>query len=204
MTFINSMLRTTEFPPLDPWMSGTVIYYYYFGYLIVANLINITGILPSIAFNLATASFFALSFTTALGVGFNLTGKIKYGIITAFFVTIAGNLVGFFQLMDIFRKENAINNMFSFNYWTSSRVIPDTINEFPFFSFLQGDLHAHMISITFQLLVILLLLNIMRSNTFGLDSILIMGLSIGFLYPLNTWDYPVYLILSYSGDTLIK
>jgi len=196
MTFINSMLRTTDFPPLDPWMSGTVIYYYYFGYLIVANLINITGIPPSIAFNLATASFFALSFTTAIGVGFNLTGKIKYGIITAFFVTIAGNLVGFFQLMDIFRKENAINNMFSFNYWTSSRVIPDTINEFPFFSFLQGDLHAHMISITFQLLVILLLLNIMRSSTFGLDSILVMGLSIGFLYPLNTWDYPVYLILA--------
>ena len=196
MTFINSMLRTTGFPPLDPWMSGTVIYYYYFGYLIVANLINITGILPSIAFNLATASFFALSFTTALGVGFNLTGKIKYGIITAFFVTIAGNLVGFFQLMDIFIKENAINNMFSFNYWTSSRVIPDTINEFPFFSFLHGDLHAHMISITFQLLVILLLLNLIKSNTFGLDSILVMGLSIGFLYPLNTWDYPVYLVIA--------
>ncbi|PWB49639.1 MAG: hypothetical protein C3F06_13790 [Candidatus Methanoperedenaceae archaeon] len=196
MTFINSMLRTTEFPPLDPWMSGTVIYYYYFGYLMVANLIKITGILPSIAFNLATASFFALSFTTASGVGFNLTGKIKYGIITAFFVTIAGNLVGFFQLMDIFRKENAINNMLSFNYWTSSRVIPDTINEFPFFSFLQGDLHAHMISITFQLLVILLLLNIMKSNTFGLEQILVMALSIGFLYPLNTWDYPVYLILA--------
>ena len=196
MTFINSILRTTEFPPLDPWMSGTVIYYYYFGYLIVANLINSTGILPSIAFNLATASFFALSFTTAIGVGFNLTGKIKYGIITAFFVTIAGNLVGFFQLMDIFRKENAINTMFSFNYWTSSRVIPDTINEFPFFSFLQGDLHAHMISITFQLLVILLLLSIMKSGTFGRESILVMGLSIGFLYPLNTWDYPVYLVIA--------
>ncbi len=28
MTFINSMLRTTEFPPLDPWMSGTLINYY--------------------------------------------------------------------------------------------------------------------------------------------------------------------------------
>ncbi len=161
-------------------------------------MINITGILPSIAFNLATASFFALSFTTAFGVGFNLTGKIKYGIITAFFVTIAGNLVGFFQLMDIFRKENAINNMFTFDYWNSSRVVPNTINEFPFFSFLQGDLHAHMISIAFQLLVILLLLNIMKSDTFGRDSILVMGLSIGFLYPLNTWDYPVYLILAIS------
>ena len=37
MTFINSMLRTTGFPPPDPWMSGTVTYYYYFGYLIVSE-----------------------------------------------------------------------------------------------------------------------------------------------------------------------
>jgi len=196
MTFINSLLRTTQFPPLDPWMSGTVTYYYYFGYLIVANLIHITGTVPSIAFNLATASFFALSFTTALGIGFNLTEKIKYGIITAFFVIIAGNLAGFIQLLDILRKDNAMNNILSFNYWTSSRVIPDTINEFPFFSFLHGDLHAHMISITFQLLVILLLLNIMKSNSLETGPILVTGLSIGFLYPLNTWDYPVYLILA--------
>jgi uncharacterized membrane protein len=68
----------------------------------------------------------------------------------------------------------------SFSYWTSSRVIPDTINEFPFFSFLQGDVHAHMISITFQLLVIILLLNINRSSDLDLISILIVGLAIGF------------------------
>lgn len=193
MSFINSLLRNSQYPPSDPWMSGMVIQYYYFGYLIVANLIKITGILPSIAFNLATASFFALSLTTSFGIGYALTEKMRYGIITAFFVTMAGNLVGFFQLMDILRKGD-VHNILAFNYWTSSRVIPDTINEFPFFSFLQGDVHAHMISITFQLLVILLLLNIFKSLNWV--SIFILGLSIGFLYPLNTWDYPVYLILA--------
>lgn len=198
MAFINSLVRTADFPPPDPWMSGTVIYYYYFGYLIVANLIKITGILPSAAFNLAAASFFALSLTSAFGIGYNLTEKTRYGIITAFFVVIAGNLVGFFQFMDILfvQKGDVINNVLTFNYWTSSRVIPDTINEFPFFSFLQGDVHAHMISITFQLLIILLLLNFMKSRTLDTASIFVLGLSIGFLYPLNTWDYPVYLFLA--------
>ncbi|WP_439025823.1 DUF2298 domain-containing protein [Haloarchaeobius sp. DT45] len=33
-----------------------------------------------------------------------------------------------------------------FFYWPASRVIPGTINEFPLFSFLNGDLHAHMTS----------------------------------------------------------
>jgi YYY domain-containing protein len=196
MTFINSLLRTSQFPPSDPWMSGTPVQYYYFGYLIVANLIKITGILPSIAFNLATASFFALSLTTAFGIGYAFTERIRYGIITAFFVTIAGNLVGFFQLMDILQRGDVVNNILSFNYWTSSRIIPDTINEFPFFSFLQGDVHAHMISISFQLLIIFLLLGIFKSGAMDAASIFTLGLSIGFLYPLNSWDYPVYLVLA--------
>ncbi len=197
MSFINGILRTTQFPPQDPWMSGTAMYYYYFGYLIVADLIKITSVLPSIAFNLATASFFALGFTTALGVGYNLTEKIKYGITTAFLVTIAGNLVAFFQLANILlSKDNVINNILSFNYWPSSRVIPGTINEFPFFSFLQGDVHAHMISIVFQLFILLLLLNIFKSDVPEIIPVLALGLAVGFLYPLNTWDYPVYLVLS--------
>jgi YYY domain-containing protein len=197
MSFINGILRTSQFPPQDPWMSGTAMYYYYFGYLVVADLIKLTAVLPSIAFNLATASFFALAFTTALGIGYNLTEKMKYGIITAFLVTIAGNLVGFFQMMDILLgKDNVIYNILSFNYWPSSRVIPNTINEFPFFSFLQGDVHPHMISITFQILILLLMLNIFKSDAPEIIPVLVLGLAIGFLYPLNTWDYPVYLILS--------
>ena len=59
-------------------------------------------------------------------------------------------------------------------------VIPDTINESPFFSYLQVDPHPDMISITFQLLGILPLLNIMKSNSINdsIDwpSILIVGL----------------------------
>lgn len=39
-----------------------------------------------------------------------------------------------------------------FSYWTASRVIPGTINEFPFFGFLNGDLHAHMMGAPFLLL----------------------------------------------------
>ena len=40
----------------------------------------------------------------------------------------------------------------SFSYWSASRVIPGTINEFPLFSWLNGDLHAHMMGTVFLLL----------------------------------------------------
>ncbi|MGE0520908.1 MAG: DUF2298 domain-containing protein, partial [Candidatus Binatia bacterium] len=39
--FINSLVRADAMPPRDPWMSGETINYYYFGYLIFANLMRL-------------------------------------------------------------------------------------------------------------------------------------------------------------------
>ncbi len=39
-------------------------------------------------------------------------------------------------------------------YWNASRIIPDTINEFPFFTFTYADLHAHLMALPFTLVVL--------------------------------------------------
>jgi uncharacterized membrane protein len=49
-----------------------------------------------------------------------------------------------------------------YNYWDPTRVIPETINEFPFFSFLFADLHPHMIGIPFTVLFLSLAYNWLR------------------------------------------
>lgn len=90
-------------------------------------------------------------------------------------------------------------------YWNPSRAITPgegeagPITEFPFFTFLYGDLHAHMISRPLTVL----------SLAWGLAWILWMrrgggrlvlqipflgigGLILGALRPTNTWDFPVY------------
>ena len=46
-----------------------------------------------------------------------------------------------------------------FDYWAASRVIPNTINEFPLWTFVFADLHPHMIAMPFGLLVVGLALN---------------------------------------------
>ena len=88
-------------------------------------------------------------------------------------------------------------------YWSSSRVIPYTINEFPYFSFIHGDLHSHMLAIPFQLLVLAFLLSIyLRKDDTrvfeGVLAFLIFSISLGFLFPSNSWDFPIYLGLAFA------
>ncbi|MGQ9674917.1 MAG: DUF2298 domain-containing protein [Chloroflexota bacterium] len=48
-------------------------------------------------------------------------------------------------------------------YWASTRVIEGTINEFPFFTFLYADLHAHLIALPLTMLALGLALTLMTS-----------------------------------------
>jgi YYY domain-containing protein len=108
----------------------------------------------------------------------------------------------------------------NFNFWDPTRVITTEpvhpITEFPFFTFLYGDLHAHMISMPFGLLVVALALNLIRQPVWvptfrerslrsalldvlraaltpGGITLILAALTIGVLRMSNSWDYPTYL-----------
>ncbi|MBN1219794.1 MAG: glycosyltransferase family 39 protein [Anaerolineae bacterium] len=50
----------------------------------------------------------------------------------------------------------------AYNYWDPTRVIPETINEFPYFSFIFADLHPHMIGLPFTALFLSLVYHWLR------------------------------------------
>lgn len=270
--FLNAILLSSYMPPFDPWFSGGYINYYYFGLFIVAGLIKVTGILPSVAYNLAIPLFFALTITCVFSIVYNVTagisswknqrnrdlvgansehkdfigldskGPVSAGILGAVFVGVIGNLDGLIQLV-----QSGWNYLFraipfaTFDFWRSSRMLPELedmergvltpwlesrtvfpegtfchpglrvdltcpdisphITEFPFFSFLFGDLHAHVIVMPFALLAIALALVILVGVhrapmrwLFIVSSFL--GLTLGSLWTINTWDFPSYTVLS--------
>ncbi len=94
-------------------------------------------------------------------------------------------------------------------WWRASRVIADydlthrfqeVIDEFPFFSFLLGDLHPHVLAIPFDLLAVAIALNVFLGgwrgeiNLFGYQlkisrtGFFAAALTLGGLAFLNTWD----------------
>ncbi len=65
LAYFNGVLRSTIFPPIDPWFSGGYINYYYFGYVIVGAPVKLIGLDPAIAYNLILPALYAM---TGLGV----------------------------------------------------------------------------------------------------------------------------------------
>src|SRR5436305_533167 len=74
---INGILRSGQFPPKDPWLSGFSISYYYFGYYLAALMIKLSAVPPAVGFNLALASIFGLAATGVAALVYNLTGRLR-------------------------------------------------------------------------------------------------------------------------------
>ena len=70
--FFNAILKSSSFPPYDPWFAGGYINYYYYGYVIVGTPVKLLGIVPSIAYNLILPTLFACLALGGFSVMWNL------------------------------------------------------------------------------------------------------------------------------------
>ncbi|MFN8528201.1 MAG: DUF2298 domain-containing protein [Anaerolineae bacterium] len=72
LAFISSVMRSSSYPPNDPWLAGYAISYYYFGYVIAGMMSVLSGVNSTTGFNMTTAMTFALTALGAFGVVYNL------------------------------------------------------------------------------------------------------------------------------------
>jgi YYY domain-containing protein len=218
MAIVNAINRSPFFPPHDPWLAGTHVNYYYFGHYLVAFVTRVTGIDPAVAFNLGVALFYALAATSVFAVAAALyaaarrtdrapaRSPVLAGLTAAVFATAVGNLAGGVQLL---QHTNAIA---SYDWWTPSRVIAGTANEFPFFSFLLADLHAHVMATPFALLTVAYAVQLaiagppIRGEHEGrrrlVAELLLAALVLGALYPTNSFDFPTACLIG-AGSLLV-
>ena len=72
LAFLYGIVESPRFPPNDPWMSGESISYYYLAYVMGAWLVRLTGLEPSVAFNLLVPGTLAMALCAAYGLGAGL------------------------------------------------------------------------------------------------------------------------------------
>ncbi len=242
MAFLNGILRSPYFPPVDPHFAGGYINYYYFGIYLVGYLIKLTGIYAEVAFNLAIPMLFALTVVGAYGLAYSAIApadseypdrpaSTRRGLGAALwaplFVAVIGNLDGFAQAVrslanlststfqsglpgvePLVRAANGLRQVVvhdaslpPYDFWGPSRVIPATINEFPWWSFLFADLHPHLIGIPMALLFLAAVLTLVhsarldwgRQRLYAAALLGLFALLLGTLAAVNLWELPTYL-----------
>jgi YYY domain-containing protein len=260
-SYFNAVLKSTTFPPYDPWYAGGYMNYYYWGYVFVGVLVKWLGIVPSFAYNLIIPTLFSMLTMGAFCIGYNLShprnkttekqidqpppdeeqaspastrrpyliglasalGMVILGNLgtlrmilkgweqlgvpgglsesTSFFTRLVGLPVGLWNVL--FHGAQMPYSLGDW-YWIPSRAIPapgdvEPITEFPMFTFLYADLHAHMIAMVIAMLALTWAVAVLlgkahwQSVGAGVLSIFLGGLAIGALYPTNLSDIFTYL-----------
>ena len=216
--YFNAVLKSSTYPPYDPWYAGGYLNYYYYGFVLVGALVKWLGVTPAVAYNLVLPAVFMLIAMGAFSLAWNLTHlrrraagaepgangrpeasgqgrSFLVGLAAALGMALLGNLGTvrmLFRGFQIVANPEALTAEAGFLtrlvwafrgfvetlggarlpygvgdwYWIPSRAIPapgdvEPITEFPFFTVLYGDPHAHLFALPVALLVLGLALGVL-------------------------------------------
>ena len=239
--FMEAMMRSKTLPATDLWYSQGKINYYYGGQYFAVFLTKLSGTQVELTYNLMrtfVAGFaFALPFSLVHQMTTDLQGRKVIGwkkqlptfagFLAGLAVSIAGNMhyVVYAQILPLIQK---LKGEEVSGYWFPDATryigfnpdVPDkTIHEFPCYSFVLGDLHAHVVNIMFVLLLLGLLYAWMKkvqNTTLSVEKlghrefwmrqllmpqILAAAMLLGMFHWTNYWDFVIYYVV--TGGTLL-
>ena len=234
--FMEAMMRSKTLPATDLWYSQGKINYYYGGQYFAVFLTKLSGAKVELTYNLmrtfVAGLAFAMSFSLVHQMVTDRLGKTGSrwkktlpsvtGILAGISVSIAGNMhyVVYGQIIPFIRKLKG-EEVSSYWFPDATRYIgfnPDvedkTIHEFPCYSFVLGDLHAHVVDIMFVLLLLGLLYAWMKKvrttelsgesmsrrefwkKQLLMPQLLATGALLGMFHWTNYWDFVIYFVVT--------
>lgn len=223
-----TVLRADHLPPEDLWFAGTPVRYYYGGHFVAALFARLTTTPGRYAYALALAGFYAMELTAVYGLAGVIADAVEVprrraALGGAFLFGVASNLLtpvrvlaGFLPewgrqavlvtdrtggVYDTFADSSVAVGPSTFDYWSATRIIPASINEFPLFAYLHADLHAHMTSIAVTLVAVAVLYGYYgtpaagRRRRIGLLFGVLPAVA-GLVLTVNPWSFPTVLGLA--------
>jgi YYY domain-containing protein len=184
-SFLNFFIRNETLPPDDPWAAGHQMHYYYLGTFLISIFHKIGMINPSIGYNFSVAMIAGLLTVSLFSLFRILNLSSYYAVLGALFVALGSNL----EILYLYLFGGRSINFDTF--WSTARILRSpAINEYPFWTMIFADLHAHFISLPVAVSLITLLIDAFRSHKYFYPQKLI------FIIPLwcsllffNTWDF---------------
>lgn len=203
---LNAVLRSPVMPPYSPFFSGGTINYYYYGYVLMSLPIRLTGVMPAVGYNLVLASLYALVMLATAAVLWQIVQRRWVALVGVLAMGVWGNPAvslqigwsrGIQPVIDSLRQDGLAGIGLPIGDWFigSSRVIPNTINEYPAWSFLFGDLHAHVIALPLTLFLVSLVWYALREKQLGGAWWILTPVVIGAMAITNSWDAPTAVLL---------
>lgn len=217
--FMVSISKADYMPPKDMWAAGNSVNYYYFGQYIFVFIQKLCGVTIGHAYTFGLFGIMTWMLMAIYRIVEAVSGSRIAGVISAIVTTVGGNLHYIVykyivrMLWEMLGSEGDAPH-----YWfaDSTRYIgynpvveaDRTIHEFPMYSFIIGDLHAHVTNIMAVLLMVALLWSwlCIKKNLEGKKDITVVIapqlITIGFLLAIsnmaNYWDFPIYYVVSGS------
>ena len=222
--FMAALTRSDTLPARDLWYSAGNMNYYYGGqyYAVFLTKLSFTRIQETynLMRTLVAAFAFVLPFNLVFHMIREIPRKVKAvpgwiaalgGLLAGAAVSLAGNmhyvLYGLFG--DVFKLSGYEDYWFpnSTRYIGHNPLTDDQcIHEFPSYSFVLGDLHAHVVNVMFVLLTVGILYAWMKSirereeegQVFSVKKLLLepaviaCGVLTGIFHWTNYWDFVIY------------
>ena len=236
--FMEAMMRSTTLPATDLWYSQGKINYYYGGQYFAVFLTKLSVTKVAKTYNLMRTFVAAFAFAMPFSLVYQmvrdrmdgqLTGKKRRvppmaGLTAGISLSLAGNghYIVYRWVLPWIQKLQGVESDSSYWFPDATRYIgynpyreeDRTIHEFPSYSFVLGDLHAHVVNILFVLLLIGILYAWMKKmKSQRLDQVdlrtsafwkremlspylLLAGLLLGMYQWTNFWDFVIYFVVT--------
>lgn len=238
--FMMAMMRSTTLPAKDLWYAGSKINYYYGGQYFAVFLTKLTHTQVAQTYNLMRTLVAGFCFAVPFGLVRQMVldswkkekPALLGGVLAGAGVSLAGNMhyVVIGKLLPWIREIFHLPKG-DYTYWfpNSTRYIgyypaenDKTIHEFPSYSFVLGDLHAHVVNLMFVVALISLVYAMMKhhSSKGALQAeaageknfckkqvaaaltdpyVLVFAFLIGMYHWTNYWDFVIYYVMGGMG-----
>lgn len=241
--FMEAMMRSTTLPARDLWYSEGTINYYYGGQYFAVFLTKLTGSRVEVTYNLMRTFVAAFAFVFPFSLvrqmmkdrlyG-HMEGRKKYlpsvaGVTAGAAVSIAGNVhyIVYRCVIPLIQKLKGAEETESYWFPDATRYIgynpvndsDKTIHEFPCYSFVLGDLHAHVVNVMFVTFLVGLLYAWMKMirkrgpepekqdprdfwlRQLLMPHIILAAVLLGMFQWTNYWDFVIYFVV--TGGVLL-